>query len=521
MTTERPLTAPPLTGLPARRWFETLVGSRLDSWALPAIMCAAALNFLWQLGSPSYWVDEALSIEHSVPALGQVVHVVSRTENTPWTYFVLLHEWLGHTGSQSEWVVRLPSALAGVVLVGAVYWMARVFVDRRVALAAAALCALSPLFLRYAQQARVYVFAMLAVTVAVGATVRAVRSADGTRGRMLVAGGAAAALALWLHYTAVFVVVPLCVWLARRPSVPRRWRIAFAGGCAVAGLALLPLFIVQYGFNPDAGPFAGLTLSNVIATVGTPFDGRFVGQVNAIRLAYGVNAITIVGVAVIGASMIALLATNRGTIRDRHLLAVLGMLAPIALIVSGLAGKNAVESRYATVAAPFLLTGVAAAVSALRRPAAAALLIGAVAVSVSGLIAGHRNSGFWAPSRQAIDYIRLNHRPEDAVVTPYNPDVVALIYYGGRELRPVPEFVGRPYLVGKVRAGWHPYRLWIVLEFQPHRYSNSQLLRLWAPGLRSLGYRLLSLRTFTTSSTYAVFLARRARAERRHHPKPA
>lgn len=516
MTTERSLTdSAPLRGLTARRKLGDSIALRLDAWVLPVIMLAAAINFLWQLGSSSYYIDEALTIDHSTAALGNVLHLVSRTENTPWTYFVFMHEWLGRVGARSEWVARLPSVLAGVVLVGAVYWMGRAFVDRRVALGAAALCAVSPLVLRYAQMARVYAFAMLAVTVAVGATARAARSSEDSR-RMLALGAVAAMLALWLHYTAVLVVVPLCVWLLLQASVPKWWRSAFAAGCALAALALLPLFIVQYRFNPDAGPFAGLTPSNVVGTLGAPFDGR--GHIDALSIAHGIDATTIVAAAVIGASATTLLARSRGTIRERHLLVVLGLLAPIALIVAGLAGKKAVESRYATVAAPFMLTALAAAVSVLRRPAAAALLVCAFAVSASGLIGSHRDSGFWAPSRQAIDYIGLASKPEDGVVTPYQPVDVALIYYGGLKLHPMPQFVGAPFVVRSLRAGWHPYRLWIVAALPAGRYNNSQLLRSEASGLMPTGYRVLSVRTFTTSTTFAVFLALRPPLARWHPP---
>ena len=77
--------------------------------ALWAILLGAIGNFFWQLGSSSYFVDEALSIEHALPALHGVLHVVSHTETTPWTYFLFLHEWLYRAGSQAEWVTRLPS----------------------------------------------------------------------------------------------------------------------------------------------------------------------------------------------------------------------------------------------------------------------------------------------------------------------------------------------------------------------------------------------------------------------------
>ena len=43
--------------------------SLVERLALPAILLLAAANFFWQLGSPSYFVDEAFSVMHSLPAI--------------------------------------------------------------------------------------------------------------------------------------------------------------------------------------------------------------------------------------------------------------------------------------------------------------------------------------------------------------------------------------------------------------------------------------------------------------------
>ena len=80
--------------------------------------------------------------------------------------------WRSTHGSRcfgdDEWVLRLPSAVAAIALVAAVWWLALPLGGRRAATIAALFCALSPLVLQYGQQARGYVFAMLLVTLAVG-----------------------------------------------------------------------------------------------------------------------------------------------------------------------------------------------------------------------------------------------------------------------------------------------------------------------------------------------------------------
>src|SRR5436305_11641260 len=254
--------------------------------ALPAILLLAAANFFWQLGSSSYFVDEAFSVMHSLPAIHTLFHQVAHTETTPYTYFLFLHEWMIRTGSQAEWVTRLPSAAAGVGLVGAVYWMARAFVTRWVALAAAALCAISPLIQSYAQETRVYIFLLLALVIMVGATVRACQRVEGRTG-LLTLGAVTAFLAMWLHYTAIAVILPLAVWVATRSALSRRARGAFIAVCVLGVGTVMPLLLEQYSIFPNGGAINGqINWNNAISVIGTPLGAR-VGTPVSVRTVFG------------------------------------------------------------------------------------------------------------------------------------------------------------------------------------------------------------------------------------------
>src|SRR5207253_7865703 len=89
---------------------------------------------------------------------------------------------------------------------------------------AALLTALSPLVLQYGQQARPYAALMLALTLAAIASIEAVRRASS---RWLILAALLAALALSLHYFALFVSLPLAVWVARSGQLPLRGRAAY------------------------------------------------------------------------------------------------------------------------------------------------------------------------------------------------------------------------------------------------------------------------------------------------------
>lgn len=481
-----------------------LVFDQAERWALPAILVLAGLNFFWQLGSSSYFVDEAYSVFHSLPSFHSLIHLVNTTETTPYTYFLFLHEWLLRTGSQAEWVTRLPSAVAGVALVAAVYWMARAFVTRWVALGAAALTAISPLIQSYAQETRVYVFLLLVAVISVAATVRACQQ---TRRRtlLLTIGAASAFLAIWLHYTALAIVVPLAVWVATRSELSRRERTTFVAACVAGFATVLPLLLEQYSIFPNGGAIAGsINWNNVISVVGTPFGTR---------IGTPVNVRTVIGAVVVLGAVAGLLLSRRGQVAERGLLAALAVLCVIGLFCLDLAGKHILITRYTVVTAPFLVTVIAAACAQLPRTAAAALAVAAVAVSAVGLADNHSRGGFYPPAREAIEYIAPRHRPGDFMLSPGVPLTdVSLLYYDVRLLRPkIPFFGITDPRVAKAFEGYS--RIWIVDS--PASGTRAAALAAAAPLLRKYHFRASDIRTFTTSLTFGVMLAQRETATSR------
>src|SRR5215207_3111076 len=145
-------------------------------WAMPGmVFVVAGLLFALQLGSSSLFIDEVYSWRASRGSLGDLADALRYTEVTPPLYYLLLHAWMQIAGGDSETLLRLPSVVAGVGLVAAVYWLGSVVAGRKAGLIAAGLTSISPLVLLYAQQVRAYVWVMLAVTIAVAAAVHAGR----------------------------------------------------------------------------------------------------------------------------------------------------------------------------------------------------------------------------------------------------------------------------------------------------------------------------------------------------------
>jgi mannosyltransferase len=217
-------------------------------WPIVALTALAAVLRFSTLGQQSLWYDEAFTPVHVLHAgLGATLHAVVHTENTPPLWYVL--EWaisrvLG-TGAVS---LRLLSALAGVATVPVAWAIGRELSSRRAALACAALVAVNPLLVWYSQEARAYALFVLFASLAMLFFLRALREQDGGgRSSAELAGFAVSgSLALLTHYFAVFLLVPMVLWLLW-DSHRRRATLVAVGGLGIVCLALVPLILAQGG----------------------------------------------------------------------------------------------------------------------------------------------------------------------------------------------------------------------------------------------------------------------------------
>ncbi|MHB8234797.1 MAG: glycosyltransferase family 39 protein [Solirubrobacteraceae bacterium] len=217
---------------------------RLASWwPLAALIVLAAGLRLATLDLQSFWYDEAFTPVHVLHVgLGATLRAVVHHENTPPLWYLLA--WLdARVFGDGALALRLPSALAGVLTVPVVWAIAQQLAGRRAALVAAAIVAVNPLFVWYSQEARAYGLFVLMSALAMLCFVRALD--DPSRGR-LAAFALAGALALLTHYFAVFLLVPMALWLALDGRARRATLLAL-GALAAVGLALLPLISAQGG----------------------------------------------------------------------------------------------------------------------------------------------------------------------------------------------------------------------------------------------------------------------------------
>ena len=176
-----------------------------DRFVLPALaavmLVAVALRF-YNLGGPSLWSDEFLTLGIASGPVDTIARAVRQAEQTPPLLHYFMHYWISAYGV-SEFALRVPFALCGVGAVWMTYRLARLLYTPREGVVAAALMAVSSFQITYSQEARVYAPFMLVALWSCCAFVRLIR----TGGRKhQISYVLATGLLYWLHLYAVFVV---------------------------------------------------------------------------------------------------------------------------------------------------------------------------------------------------------------------------------------------------------------------------------------------------------------------------
>ncbi len=202
-------------------------------WNLAAALIAAAVLRLFRLGHQSLWIDEAFSwISAQIGQPWTIAHLLEDVHGP--LYSLLLHVW-GRFAGDSEWALRLPSALLGVALVAAIAKLAGCWLGRETELPAAWLAAGSPFLIWYSQEARNYTLLMLCASLASVAVLGMERRVS-ARGTAAYLGAAWAGLLSNLSF-ALLAPVHVRWWLGAPGGRGRRVAIAVGVGATLLLLA--------------------------------------------------------------------------------------------------------------------------------------------------------------------------------------------------------------------------------------------------------------------------------------------
>jgi mannosyltransferase len=211
------------------RWWD------MAAVAGPALL--AVVLCLYELTARSLWLDEAATVAIASQHGSALWGAISHDGGNMLGYYALVHVLVGWFGT-GAFVIRAPSVLAAGACTGAVALMALRQFDRRVAIAAGVLCAVSLPLVFWGQDARGYAPMMALVAGSFAAFAEGVER-PGRRGPW-IAYVACTALAVYASYVAIFVLPAQLVAVAWRRDA---WRRAVAA-MAVCVVCWIPLAVL-------------------------------------------------------------------------------------------------------------------------------------------------------------------------------------------------------------------------------------------------------------------------------------
>ncbi len=194
-----------------------LSGARV---ALVLVIAAGAATSFYRLGVHGLWFDEITGARVADLRTAADILAARKMDSHP-PAMALAEHFSRRAFGLTEWSLRMPAALASTAALAFIFAVPAAWGDARAGCLAAGLAAFSPSFVYFAQDARPYALAMFFVAGAAACFLFAFRG--GRKYVWFPLYGLCAALALYSHYFAVFVlaacaVVAALAWLpALRP----------------------------------------------------------------------------------------------------------------------------------------------------------------------------------------------------------------------------------------------------------------------------------------------------------------
>lgn len=361
-------------------------------------------------------------------SLGHVLSEVrSDSEITPPFYFVLA--WLAMKLGSSPELVRLPALVAGTATIPVVFLLGRRLFGNTAGLVAAAVTAASPFMVYFSAYARGYALMLLMLFCSTLFLIWAVEK-KGLRWWVLYA--VATCLAMYSHYTALFVLLGQFLWVLWAHPDSRK-PVLIATACAGAGfLPWIPGYLADSN-SPTTPLLAALQklqsgdglhgrlvgLQNAVFWRVSPSDGTFMGRLDIVLTAAG--------------SIGLLIAATWRSLRDRAqwagsfaevarkhrnliLVLILLFLTPIGQLLMTLVGTDVYGGRNLAgiwTGIPLAIGGLAAASGPVLGLVGAILAIAGLGIGTVNLLDSEKTEFDFRGAAQLID---SRATPKDSVV---------------------------------------------------------------------------------------------------------
>lgn len=170
------------------------------------LLCIATACRMYAVDDASLWADELWGVDAcSQGSWWSMIHNLIYKDSHPPGYQSMLYVWMKVFGD-SDLAVRMPSVIAGVAAVAALYRLGMAYFSPVTAILAALLLAVSHNAIYYSQEARAYIFLLLFAILHYHVFLQIFVSHD-TRWRHWLVFWLTGAILAYLHYVGVVIVL--------------------------------------------------------------------------------------------------------------------------------------------------------------------------------------------------------------------------------------------------------------------------------------------------------------------------
>ena len=459
----------------SKKWWTLL-------WISLCILIALAVRS-HNLGAQSLWWDESLSLLRAHLPLADILSnridltdnhtVVATIDNHPPLYFVLLSLSVRLFGS-SEFALRLLSLACGILLIPLLYVAGKRLVGDAAGCLAALMAALSPMYLWYSQEARMYMLAPLIGLLSFYALLRLIdREATGRQTWAVVYILATIAMLL-THYLTFFILaveILIAILAGLRGSRLLRWLWPLV----IVGLLAVLILIYGLSIMPPSSAQGGFTF--------VPLQILARDLLNSFSLGLSVNVEDVIFLDFV--FLLVALSGLLASIIGRHksplpgaLILLLYMIVPIGLTyMSSYVRPLYMNSRHLIMITPAFYLALGAGLSDMR--ARRGIFLGVCAVMLIGIVfswSQYFTNPVYAKDdhRGWGDFLRANVQPGDVVVV--DPPHIAELYqyYAGSDI---------PWLGLPVLDDANPAATEAVLDRLGTQYKNIWLAQSYTPAV--------------------------------------
>jgi uncharacterized membrane protein len=396
------------------------------------------------------WLDEAISIHQANLSFHDMFENLQFADRHPPLHHVVL--WLTvRAFGDGELAVRVPSLIAGTLVIPALYLLGRELYDRRTGLIAAAFGAASPLLIWYAQEARMYAFVTLFGLLALWTQLRVIRNPSAGNWAAYILSTAAL---LWSHYFGLLLIgVQQLIFVGilyhrRREREPiRPLALGFAYSLAVLAMQLVPLAVFAEKQFDSTSTGGGLGLQPGGEYESLSFYAALANMAWALWGYHPEGTTELLAATWPLFLLLSLLLLGRGGSRPTLILAA-AVFAPVVLLLTvSLYDRELFEVRYFLVVVPLLLVLIARLVTGwIRSPTARYIVTGVILLTLLlGLVDQQTNDDNprLYDFRGAIEQIEADAGPRSLVLFE-PPDMRFVFDYYAPQLRRRPLRLGVP-----------------------------------------------------------------------------